>query len=819
MKRGSFAIVPGRRALLSFLFSPQAGQLTESSRGRARLLSSDCMQIIGRYELKEKLGEGGMGVVYRAHDRLLDRIIAVKLISTPVEANSELRERFFREARAAGQLSHKNIITIHDLGEHESQPYLAMEYLEGEDLQRRLKRGVATSLSQKMALAIAACEGLEYAHIRGVVHRDVKPANIFITDSGTVKILDFGLARLITSELTRSNMMMGTLNYMAPEQVRGERADHRSDIFSMGVVLYELLCGKKAFDGDSFAATLYKILQEVPQPLLQLDATIPQELVEIVDRALAKSRDERYQHMSEMLSDLTVARDHLGIRDSPLGSRPAFTGSSTLTRLSQPASDVVPGRPDAGISSAGSYDAAASGPAAGSASERTSPAAVLLPALTPAVPPAALPSPRPRGKRGLALAAVAVAVIIAGGLLWRSFRSSSPSSSVANPPAATVATPVSAADEAEIAAAVKQAAQSLQAGDYESARRTAEGVMARASDHPEAQRIRDRAQETADGVEAGLREARAHHQAGRFDEAARAAGGVLTLAPANAEAKRVMADSSARSRGRGAEAARARMSQARAAAVAAKAPVLAAATFGTALAAEREAQRLINAGRAEDSTAKFYEASGLFHSAEVAARTEAAVAAQRAQTARMESERRPPPAPPPAAKPVGPESQTGPPSVLVGAGTQGLPAPPPVAPPAPAPPTPAVPTPSTQRTAPQEPVDVAASEQAIRDLLGRYEAALESRSLDALKRVWPGLGGAQQTAISNEFQHASRIDVDIREPRISVAGAEGTVTFVRRYELQTVEGQRLRNDTRTTMTVRRAGSGWVIDDIRFETVR
>lgn len=777
------------------------------------------MQIIGRYELKEKLGEGGMGVVYRAHDRLLDRIIAIKLISGPVEENSELRERFFREARAAGQLSHKNIITIHDLGEHESQPYLAMEYLEGEDLQRRLRRGVATSLNQKIALAIAACEGLEYAHVRGVVHRDVKPANIFITDTGTVKILDFGLARLITSELTQSNMMMGTLNYMAPEQVRGERADHRSDIFSLGVVLYELLSGRKAFDGDSFAATLYKILQEVPQPLLQLDATIPQELVEIVDRALAKPRDERYQHMSEMVSDLTVARDHLGMRDSPPGSRPSFAGSSTLTRLSPASADVVPGRPGSGSASPGGYEAAASSATAGSAAAPTSPVPVPLPALPAAVTPAALPAPSTRWNRGLALVAVAVVVLglLGGGLLWRAFRSSPPSGT--NAPAAGVATPVNAADEAEIAAAVKQAAQSLQAGDYEAARRAAEGVIARAPDHTEARRIRDHAQETAGRVEAGLREARAHHEAGRFDEAARAAGSVLTLAPANAEAKRVMADSAARSRGRGAEAARARMAQARAAATAAKASVLAAATFGTALAAEREAQRLFNAGRPEESTAKFYEASGLFRSAEVAARTEAAAAEQRAQTARAESERRAPPAPPPPAKPVGPESQAGPPAVLGGAGTQGLPAPPPVAPPAPAPPTPAVPTPSTQRTTPQEPVDAAASEQAIRDLLGRYEAALESRSLDALKRVWPGLGGAQQTAISNEFQHASRIDVDIRDPRISVAGADGTVTFVRRYELQTVEGQRLRNDTRTTMTLRRTGSGWVIDDIRFEPAR
>src|SRR6476646_4156964 len=266
------------------------------------------MPTIGRYQLLEKLGQGGMGIVYRALDTLLQRIVAVKVISAPIDTDPEPRERFFREARAAGQLSHKNIITIHDLGEHEGQPYLAMEYLTGQDLAARMADPQRMSLRRKLEVAAEICEGLEYAHAHGVVHRDIKPGNIFLTDSGTIKIVDFGLARLVTSELTRSNMMMGTINYMAPEQIRGERVDHRADIFSTAVVLYELLSGRTAFDADSFAATLYKILEEVPEPLQQIDPTIPSELVRIVERALAKPRDERYQHMSEMLLDLAVYR-------------------------------------------------------------------------------------------------------------------------------------------------------------------------------------------------------------------------------------------------------------------------------------------------------------------------------------------------------------------------------------------------------------------------------------------------------------------------------------------------------------------------------
>ena len=302
---------------------------------------------IGRYRILEKVGQGGMGVVYRAHDTLLERVVALKIISTSIEANPELRERFFREARAAGQLSHRNIITIHDLGEHEGQPYLAMEFLNGEDLQHRLSRQEPMSFRRKLEIASEICDGLAYAHRRGLVHRDVKPANIFITDDGVVKLLDFGLARMVASELTRSNMMMGTLNYMAPEQVRGERTDHRADIFSFGVVLYEMLSGRKAFQGDSFATTLYKILQDVPEPLLNIDPSLPHELVWLVEKTLAKPKDERYQELTDVSRDLTIIRQHLSGAEA--GTVPAATlgGGRTPSdppspRLRRAAADARP---------------------------------------------------------------------------------------------------------------------------------------------------------------------------------------------------------------------------------------------------------------------------------------------------------------------------------------------------------------------------------------------------------------------------------------------------------------------------------------------
>jgi hypothetical protein len=308
-----------------------------------------------------------------------------------------------------------------------------------------------------------------------------------------------------------------------------------------------------------------------------------------------------------------------------------------------------------------------------------------------------------------------------------------------------------------------------------------------------------------------LKQARAHLEARRFAAASRAAGEVLAVAPSNDEARRIMEEGASRSRGDGAEEARSRMIRARSSARAANAPALAAGSYRAASDAEREAQRLFQAGRLADATAKFYEASGLFRSAEIAAESNAAAEAERRRQAQIaaerERERRAQPEPAPTPAPASPPVATGTPlPALPPASSPGA-LPPPPAPPAPAP----APQPETPRAPP--------AEDAIRDVLDRYKSALEARSLDALKRLWPSLGGAQQAAIQNEFSHASRIDVDILDPRIAVSGSSATVAFIRRYELVTVDGQRLNNDTRATMTLQRANGGWVIEAIRFDAPR
>jgi serine/threonine protein kinase len=734
------------------------------------------MRSIGRYQLLERLGQGGMGVVYRAHDTLLERTVAVKVISAPIDQNAELRERFFREARAAGQLSHKNIITIHDLGEEEGQPYLAMEFLEGQDLLARMAATPPLSVRRKLDIAIEICEGLNYAHIHGVIHRDIKPGNIFVTDSGAVKILDFGLARLVTSELTRSNMMMGTLNYMAPEQIRGERVDHRADIFSTGVVLYELLSGKRAFEGDSFASTLYKILQESPRSLRELDATLPMEMIAIVERALTKQRDERYQHTSEMLQELTTYRQQVTVSESPAVGRLA---PSHMVSPSDVPTHLTPAVPTPAVD-----------------------------VRTPAPEAAPHPTSRARVPAIAALAILAVGAVIL--TLWISSRAPQQL-----PPSAS---PTSAAtQEASIGDVMQKALTAFESEDYATAERQADAVLARDPGNDAALRLRDRARTSAAAVASGLEKARALIQAGRFEEASRAAGTVLSVAPGNREAKQIMEAGAANSKGRGADEARAQMARAKAAARSARAPQLAATAYGSAVAAERDAQRLYDSGRPEDATVKFYEASGLFRSAEVAAEGEAATREAQARAARVAPERpsdqaqaRPqePAAAPPAAAPS-PPVKTEP--VPVSAAPTSVPGLPHTAVPPPAPP--AAPPPESAKPAAPSP------DAAIGELLSHYKAALEARSLDALKRLWPTLSGAPEDAIRNEFSHARQISVEIVDPRVSVTGANATVTFLRRYELVTIEGRRLSTPTRTTMEVRRAGPGWLIERIRFEPVR
>ena len=292
--------------------------------------------VIGRYQVRDRLAEGGMGVLYLAVDPIIDRLVAIKLMR--VGHDSELAERFAREARAAGRLLHPNIITIFDVGDHEGQPFIAMEYVTGETLGELVKRRAQLPLARKVRLIADLCDGLSFAHRSGIVHRDIKPANIMVTREGILKILDFGIAHLADSRMTQTGAFMGTPAYMSPEQISGNVIDHRSDIFAVGAVLYELLAYRQAFEGDSPIRITHRILTEQPTPLLEIDPSLNRALVDIVRRAIEKEPSSRYADLTAMRADLLKVSD----RDDAASEttvaveprRPAVSGPPTPDRKS-----------------------------------------------------------------------------------------------------------------------------------------------------------------------------------------------------------------------------------------------------------------------------------------------------------------------------------------------------------------------------------------------------------------------------------------------------------------------------------------------------
>jgi tRNA A-37 threonylcarbamoyl transferase component Bud32 len=258
---------------------------------------------LDKFTVIRRLGRGGMGAVYEAYDPALDRRVAIKTLHADVVADAESRSRFEREARAAAKLQHPNIVTIYELGNfgRKERPFIVMEYLEGSDVATLIEQEQRLLLSETLDIAVQLCNGLGYAHERGVVHRDVKPSNLRYLDDGRLKIMDFGIARVEGSaQLTRSGVMVGTLHYMAPEQISGDSIDGRADLFSAGCILYEMLRGRRPFPGESATSILYKIVHEQPEPVLTSRPELPQEVQQVLDRALAKRPADRFADSREM---------------------------------------------------------------------------------------------------------------------------------------------------------------------------------------------------------------------------------------------------------------------------------------------------------------------------------------------------------------------------------------------------------------------------------------------------------------------------------------------------------------------------------------
>ncbi len=415
---------------------------------------------IGKYEILRVLGRGAMGIVYVAHDTVLERDVALKLMASSIADDPSTIDRFTREAKAVAKMTHPNVVMVFDLGSHtDGSPFIAMELLKGNDLQRTMRTPPALTLERKLSVLVQVLAGLDHAHQAGIIHRDIKPANIFLCTDGTVKIMDFGVARLATASMTGTGKIVGTADYMSPEQVKGAKVDGRSDIFSVGCMLYELLTGRRPFHSDNLMAIFYKITHEEPDYTLLPQGGDSADLLPILRKSMSKELGERYQTARELAADL---RDYL---------RTHASSTSTARALENLLDDGSPLDPIAGATvveadpTPATYRPAPTAPAPSgvqptlleprSAPTLASPAGEteILPRPAPAptpeparpearrraatIPPrAAVPAPAPAGSKGLLIGGAIAALVVLGIVGWLMTRRSPP---VEEAPGATLA--------------------------------------------------------------------------------------------------------------------------------------------------------------------------------------------------------------------------------------------------------------------------------------------------------------------------------------------------------------------------------------------
>jgi serine/threonine-protein kinase len=726
---------------------------------------------IGKYRVVGTIGKGAMGEVYKAKDPLLNRYVAIKTIAPALAGDDDFRRRFQREAQSAAQLNHPAIVTVFDFGEENGLAYMAMEYLEGRDL-KDVIRSRELRLADKLSVMDQLSDGLAFAHARGFVHRDLKPGNVKVQAGGQVKILDFGLARPGGSDLTRTGTVMGTPHYMSPEQVRGEKADARSDVFSLGAVFYELLCNHRPFDADSVHGVLFQILEHEPEPIRKWAPEVPPVLVAVVERALAKDPFHRWADAGEMAKGLA------GARQSIAGETAFVAPRAERTLLPGADATVVDPGPAATVRGA-TVLALAEAPA-----RHGPPARTVRP--DPTVgggPPTHVPARgglgRPLLLAGAGAAALAAAV---GGFLW--LRGGAASPTPAGGGTGQGLEEVYAASQVELARA------DLTNRDYAAAARRAQEVLDLAPTNPGARDVLDRAHQAQREIEEAVATARGALGRGEPDAASSALGRVMALDPRHPAIAEMSAALKRHLRPQ-AEDGRRQAAGARRAAEAAQAGTRAGFAQGRKLAAEADALL----GRQDYAAAaqRYMESRDAFDRAKREA-DEARAAAVRPSPSAYPVAAVAATTPVPSAPPM-PQPAVSPTVVPMQA-----------APVAPVAPSTLLPTPPTTRPAGP---DAEADRAEVRRVVAEYARAMETRDLALYRTLMPGLPAEDEKRLREAFKTYKPQRVSLTIDSLQLEGDRATVRTTR----QDVIDGRPTKAVSQAFHLARAGATWQIQSI------
>ncbi len=785
------------------------------------------MEQLGKYKIQAKIGQGAMGDVFKAHDPVLNRFVAIKTVLASLTSDDQFRKRFAREAQSAAALSHKNIVTVFEFGEADGTTFMAMELLEGTDLKDLITRRAVPRLEDKLQLIEQICDGLAYAHDKGVVHRDLKPANIHVLPNGTVKIMDFGLARLGTaSDMTRTGTVMGTPNYMSPEQVRGEKADARSDVFSVGALTYEVLSGRKPFEAESMHTVLFQVLDLEPAPLRKWVPDMPLTVIEVVEKALSKDPARRFQSAGEMRGALKAARRAMAAGQM---ASMALDPDSEGTVTDQEGPTILENAPASGARLPSMVGRRGRSLITG--------ATALDPSLVPERfrelpstqrPPATLTGARSRRPEPVVEepeeeddepvpSGHSPALWIGGGVvalgltlgvgIWLGSRQA---------PKPTVAAPDVAQGilfETLVAGQIELAQTALDNKDWKEAERQAQKALETAPANLDAKEVLKKAQSTLADLETAARQAREAFARGDVAGATSALGKVLAIDPRHPVAGELSAALNQHFRGQ-ADEGRAQMARSRTDAEQAKARTLVSFLGAERLAAN--AEDLFRKGNFAEATQKFLEAGDGFAGARRAADTAAAVAAAQAAAAQAAAAQAAAAkaaaaklalatAPPPVAPPHGKPGTTVTPGVTTGVTTAAGPvAAPSQLPSIPAPVPSAVVAPPPSLAAP-----VAGPDVAVRRAIADYGRAIETHDIALFKSLKPDLSSEDEKKLAEAFKAIQSQQVGITIDAIEIDGAKAVAKISRK---DTINGKPQR-PLQQTFRLAQKGGTWTIQSI------